>query len=43
MNVPKWYAEIEKHGDASVNIILVGNKTDLTTKRAVETERAQVC
>lgn len=34
--------EIDKHGRPSVNIVLVGNKSDLSSKRVVKTERARV-
>jgi hypothetical protein len=35
-------AEIDKHGRSSVNILLIGNKSDLNSSRAVKTERAKV-
>ena len=35
-------AEIDKHGKASVNILLIGNKIDLNSRRTVKTERARV-
>jgi hypothetical protein len=35
--------EIDKHGRSSVNILLIGNKSDLNSSRAVKTERAKVC
>eukprot|EP01083_Nonionella_stella_P189826 702838_1 len=37
-NVEQWLKEIERYASENVNILLVGNKSDLETKRAVETE-----
>ncbi len=41
-NVPKWMKEIEKHAKPDVNVIFVGNKSDLIEKREVKFEEAQV-
>jgi hypothetical protein len=35
-------AEVDKHGRPSVNILLVGNKSDLASSRVVKTEKAEV-
>lgn len=40
-NVKQWLAEIERFACEKVNKLLVGNKCDLTTKRAVEYETAK--
>ena len=40
-NVKQWLAEIERYACSSVNKLLVGNKNDLPTSRAVTTEEAQ--
>lgn len=41
-NIPKWMAEIEKYARANVNIMLVGNKSDLKSKRVIEYQRGLV-
>jgi len=40
-NVKQWLQEIDRYASESVNKLLVGNKCDLTTKRAVETQSAK--
>jgi len=40
-NIRAWYANVEQHASDSVNKILVGNKSDWTTKRAISTEKGQ--
>eukprot|EP01127_Copromyxa_protea_P001619 TRINITY_DN1157_c0_g1_i1.p2 TRINITY_DN1157_c0_g1~~TRINITY_DN1157_c0_g1_i1.p2 ORF type:complete len:100 (-),score=35.19 TRINITY_DN1157_c0_g1_i1:53-352(-) len=40
-NVTEWLLEIEKHTKHDVDIMLVGNKSDLEHKREVTTEEAQ--
>ncbi len=43
-NVQKWLKEIEQQikPNQQVNILLIGNKSDLTSKRAVEYTTAKV-
>mmetsp|Transcript_15378 Transcript_15378/g.35342 ORF Transcript_15378/g.35342 Transcript_15378/m.35342 type:complete len:209 (-) Transcript_15378:35-661(-) len=36
-----WMKSIRAHGDADVNVVLVGNKVDLETKRKVSTAEGQ--
>jgi len=40
-NVKQWLHEIDWYACENVNKLLVGNKYDLTTKRAVTTEQAK--
>ena len=40
-NVKQWLHEIDRYACENVNKLLVGNKSDLTTKRAVTTEQAK--
>jgi Ras-related protein Rab-1A len=40
-NVKQWLHEIDRYASDNVNKLLVGNKCDLTTKRAVEYEAAK--
>jgi len=40
-HVKTWLHEIERYASENVNKLLVGNKSDLTTKRQVETEAAK--
>lgn len=40
-NVTYWLKKIKKHGDEHVNIILMGNKIDLTNEIVVEKEEAE--
>lgn len=42
-NVKQWLQEIDRYACENVNKLLVGNKCDLTAKRAVETTAAKVC
>lgn len=39
-NIDKWFNEIREYGEKNVQLIMVGNKSDLTDLRAVDTERA---
>lgn len=41
-NVKQWLQEIDRYASESVNKLLVGNKSDLQSKRAVETSVAKV-
>ena len=38
----QWLQEIDRYASESVNKLLVGNKCDLTNKRAIETNVAKV-
>jgi Ras-related protein Rab-1A len=40
-NVKQWLQEIERYACENVNKLLVGNKADLTSKRAVDTNTAK--
>lgn len=40
-NVKQWLNEIDRYASENVNKLLVGNKSDLTAKRAVDTQQAQ--
>lgn len=40
-NVKQWLHEIDRYASENVNKLLVGNKCDLTSKRAVTTEQAK--
>ena len=42
-NVKQWLHEIDRYASENVNKLLVGNKSDLTSKRAVSYEQAKVC
>ena len=41
-NVKQWLQEIDRYAAEGVNKLLVGNKSDLVDKKAVETEQAKV-
>lgn len=41
-NVKQWLNEIERYANENVNKLLVGNKSDLTTKRVVDYQTAKV-
>ncbi len=41
-NVKQWLHEIDRYASDNVNKLLVGNKSDLTTKRAVSFDQAKV-
>ena len=40
-NVKQWLSEIERYACENVNKLLVGNKSDLTSKRAVDYQVAK--
>mmetsp|Transcript_20126 Transcript_20126/g.29936 ORF Transcript_20126/g.29936 Transcript_20126/m.29936 type:complete len:208 (-) Transcript_20126:96-719(-) len=40
-NIKDWLQEVNQYGEKDVVKVLVGNKTDLNSKRVVETELAQ--
>jgi len=37
-SVGKWYEEVREYGDKNMSVMLVGNKSDLTLLRNVETQ-----
>lgn len=41
-NVKQWLHEIDRYASENVNKLLVGNKSDLTSKRAVTAEQGKV-
>ena len=41
-NVKQWLHEIDRYASENVNKLLVGNKCDLTSKRAVTFEQGKV-
>jgi len=41
-NVKTWLTEIDRYASEGVNKLLVGNKSDMTAKRAVEYTTAKV-
>lgn len=40
-NVPKWLREVEEFRTSDVDLLLIGNKNDLTTQRDVEFQEAK--
>jgi len=40
-NIRKWIADVHTYAESSVNIVLIGNKCDLTDKKVVETEKGR--
>ena len=40
-NIRKWIQDVQTYAESSVNIVLIGNKCDLTDKRVVETEKGK--
>ena len=40
-NVKQWLNEIDRYASESVNKLLVGNKSDLTAKKQVDTQTAK--
>ncbi len=41
-NVKQWLNEIDRYANESVNKLLVGNKSDLTSKKVVDYQTAKV-
>lgn len=41
-NVKLWLSEIDRYANESVNKLLVGNKADMTARKVVDTQTAQV-
>jgi ribosome biogenesis GTPase A len=41
-NVKQWLNEIDRYANENVNKLLVGNKSDLTTKKVVDYNTAKV-
>ena len=41
-NVKQWLNEIDRYACENVNKLLVGNKSDMDSKRQVETQEAKV-
>jgi len=39
-SLDKWLLEVREHADEKIQIILIGNKNDLASKREVEREQA---
>jgi Ras-related protein Rab-1A len=42
-NVKQWLQEIDRYASEGVDKLLVGNKSDLTSKKVVEYSVAKVC
>lgn len=40
-NVKQWLNEIDRYANENVNKLLVGNKSDLTAKKVVDTQTAK--
>lgn len=40
-HIPRWLEELRNHADKNIVIILIGNKSDLESQRAVPTEDAK--
>lgn len=42
-NVKQWLQEIDRYATEGVNKLIVGNKSDLESKRAVQEKELEVC
>ncbi|KAL9653077.1 hypothetical protein ABK040_006296 [Willaertia magna] len=40
-NIAKWLSQIKQHGLDNVSLVLVGNKSDLKSKRVIDKDRAE--
>lgn len=39
-NIERWFSELREHAEHNIQVLLVGNKSDLKNNRAVSTEEA---
>lgn len=40
-NIRKWISDIHSYAENNVNIVLIGNKCDLTDKKVIDTEKGK--
>lgn len=40
-NIRKWIQDVHTYAESSVNIVLIGNKCDLSDKRVIDTEKGR--